>query len=660
MARLITWTPRQAREELQKRFDAATNARKDLECEWRECERAVFATDGGDAKFNLSVDGDTDGKPNIIGTNRICHHVRFIHSQLATNPPMVMGTPTTNDINDHRKAKLADKLIHYGLRQYNVKDTTDRVAWNTLIYGTSFAKTIWDSDAGEVLEYDQESGEVIMDGDWSYSCISPWSIYLDPGAATFGGDKPVKWMFEEFYMPYEEACYRWPDKLEVLQQMLIEDKNASFKSGDTHRSGLEQAQHNVVRVAQYWERGMPWNGMLGRFCWCIMNDQGQKLDLLTPIGPNPNAFKPSLESNLPGKAELPYLCFTELDIPDTVYGKSMVAYAIKHQDVRNMLQTATLDILKAHGVARLVVFGGADVDTADAISNSPLDIIRVDGNQAPTFVPPVPLPAGMSSFTQEMNVAEDTIFGINESMLGQMNRETAGTAMNYATQNGNMIRHRLFIKLTQFTESLWKSYLNNIKHHWTTARTIKVSGAERAYETIELKGADIDGGYDITCEYGTSFSLDPNQRRADILQMAPFLKEAGITPKNMLKQMRLSSMDALYDLAEMGRDRQDEIFRKMIDSGQYIAPEKNQDHASMLEYCQLYVMTAEFNNLPQDRKELVNKHFDERLAMSGTQAAQAQGATGQAPATGAEALGVPEGPAAPQAPGNLMDLLSKA
>jgi hypothetical protein len=660
MARLTTWTPAQARAELQKRFDAAVNARKDLEWEWRECERAVFSVDGGDPKFHQNIDQDTDGKPNIIGTNRICHHARYIHSQLSTNPPVVMATPTTNDINDHRKAKLADKLIHYGLRQYNVKDTTDRIAWNTLIYGTGFAKTIWDADAGEVLEYDQESGEVTMDGDWAYSCISPWSIYLDPGAATFSGDKPVKWLFEEFYMDFDEACYRWPDKLEVLQQMLIEDKNASFKSGDTHRSGLEQAQHNVVRVCQYWESGMPWNGMLGRFCWCIMTEQGQKLDLLTPIGPNPNAFKSSLDSNLPGKAVLPYLCFTELDIPDSAYGKSIVSFAVKHQDVANVLKTATLDILKAHGVARLVVFGGADVDTSDCISNSPLDIVRVDGNQAPTFVAPVPLPAGMVNFTQEMNVDLDLLFGINESMMGQMNRETAGSAMNYATQNGNAIRHRLFIKLTQFTEALWKSYLNNIKKNWTTERTIKVSGAERAYETIELKGANIDGGYDITCEYGTSFSLDPNQRRADILQMAPFLKEAGITPKNMLKQMRLSSMDALYDLAEMGRDRQDEIFKRMIDSDNYIPPEKNQDHASMLEYCQLYVMTAEFTNLPQNKKDLVNKHFDERLAMSGQQAAEAQGAGAPPPATGAEALGLPAGPAAPAAPGNMMDLLSKA
>jgi hypothetical protein len=142
--------------------------------------------------------------------------------------------------------------------------------------------------------------------------------------------------------------------------------------------------------------------------------------------------------------------------------------------------------------------------------------------------------------------------------------------------------------------------------------------------------------------------------------MAPFLEKAGITPKNMLKHMRLADMDAMYDLAELGRDRQDEIFRKMIESDQYIKPEKNQDHASMLEYCQLYVMTAEFANLPLDKQELINNHFNDRLAMSGQQAAEAQGAAQPPPASGAEALGVPKGPAAPTPPGNLMDLLSKA
>jgi hypothetical protein len=660
MPKLISWSPKMAREELQKRFTAACNARKDWEYEWREAERAVFAADGGTpGPASENINNEEIGKPIRIGTNRITRNARYIHSQLATNPPMIVPKPTSNDVEDHRKAKIANKLIHWGLRQYNVKDTMDRIWWDTIIYGTGFGKTYWDPDSGEVLEFDEKSGEIVMEGDWCFSRVSPWAIYLDPGAATFDGDRPVKWLFEEFYMPYEEACYKFPDKLKLLEQYLIEDKNSTFKSGDTHRSGLEPAQHNVVRVLQYWEKGAPWNGLVGRFCWCVVDDQGSELELLTEVVANPARFKPKLDSPLPGTAVLPYLCGTDLDVPDTVYGKSMVAYAIKHQDVRNMLQTATLDILKAHGVARLVVFGGAEVDMSDAISNSPLDIIRVDGNQAPTFAPPVPIPQGMISFGQEMDTSIDLLFGINDSMLGLIQRETAGTAMTYASQQGNIIRHRLFIKLTYFAEALWKNFLNNIKHHWSTSRTVKVAGNERAYDTIDLKGTDIDGGYDITAEFGTSLSLDPNQRRADLLQMAPMLEKAGVTPKTLLKHMRLSDMDTLFDLMELGRDRQDEIFRKMVESGQYIAPTKEQDHASMLEYCQYYVMTAEFTALPQDRKALISKHMDERLAMTGKQAAAAQGQPTEPPASGAAMLGAGAEPPAGPPPGNLMDLLTK-
>lgn len=661
MVKLDTWSPQKARDELQKRLNAAMLSRKEWEAEWRVCERAVFAADGGDNRMSQAPVPEDDAKPNVIGTNRIMRNCRLIHSQLSTNPPMVLPKPTSNDVNDQRKSKIADKLIHYGLRQYNVQDTTDLVTWSTLIYGTSFAKTFWNSESGEVLEFDEESGEITMEGDWEYTAVSPWAIYADPGAATFSGDKPVKWLFEEWWMDYEEACYRFPDKVRLLEQKKIEDRYAAYKSADVHRSNLEPAQHNVVRVLQYWEAGLPWNGFQGRFCWCITNEVGLDLELLTEIIPNPNAFKPSLDSNLPAKGSLPYLCFTELDVPGTFYGKSMTSYAYKHQDVRNMLQTATLDILKAHGVARLVVYGGSEVDMTDAISNSPIDIVRVDGQQKPDFINPVPIPPGMPTFIQAMNDAEDTIFGINESMLGQQSRETSGAAMNYATQNGNLIRHRLFIKLTKYTESLWKNYLNNIKHKWTTERTIKVAGVERAYETIDIKGADIDGGYDITAEYGTSFSLDPNQRRADIMQMAPFFEKAGVPMKNLLKFMRLADMDAIYDMTELGRDRQDEIFRKMIDTGNYIPPHENQDHASMLDYCQTYVMTAEYMNLAPNLQQLIDRHFKERRDMAGQQTAAASGAATQPPASGAQALGMPDGGAAPASPppGNLMDLLSK-
>jgi hypothetical protein len=79
----------------------------------------------------------------------------------------------------------------------------------------------------------------------------------------------------------------------------------------------------------------------------------------------------------------------------------------------------------------------------------------------------------------------------------------------------------------------------------------------------------------------------------------------------------------------------------------------------MLEYCQYYVMTAEYTALPQDRKDLISQHMDERLAMTGKQAAAAQGQPTEPPASGAAMLGAGAEPPAGPPPGNLMDLLTK-
>lgn len=634
MAKLVTWSPEQAELELSKRFKFAKEARKSEEELWLEAERGAYSIDGGDPRFSnspMDTEMDRGGNVTFIGTNRINHHIRYKHSQLATNPPMILAKPTSNDPEDHRKAKVADQLAHFALRQYSLQDTTDLVTLSAIVYGSGFGKRVWNPALGEVLDFEEESGEVTTDGDFEYTAISPWRMYPDPDSLTWKGSTGVKWLFEEVLMDYQEACFLWPDKGDLLQAYRIQQENTLAGVTSADQSHMRRPKYDVVRVLQYWERGLPYNGLIGRFGWAATN--GEEVKLLEPLQKNPHAFSP--DGKRPGVAQLPYDIITDQDVVGSYWGRSDTNFAVKHQDARNMLDTAQLDILKAHGVARLVVFGGSEFKAEESITNSPLDVIVVDGPQKPDFVNPVPMPQGMISFTESLKRGEDEIFSINEAMMGQMSRETAGTAMQYATANGNAIRYRLFIKYTKYVEQLYKDFFNIAKKHWDTPRTVKVVGKERAISVIDIKGADIDGGFDLTGEFGSSFSLDPIQRRQEIMTMSPIFEKAGVSSKATLKFMRLGEIDSVYDLVELGATRQDEIFRKMIETGQYIPPEQYQDHASMIEFAQNYVMTAEFSYLPQDKKDLVVQHFNERLAMTGQQAATAMGA-GAPGAQGAE------------------------
>jgi len=150
---------------------------------------------------------------------------------------------------------------------------------------------------------------------------------------------------------------------------------------------------------------------------------------------------------------------------------------------------------------------------------------------------------------------------------------------------------------------------------------------------VDLQGADIQGGFDLVVEYGTSFSLDPMARRQEIYQMIPLLKEAGLTARAILGMLKLNELDSLVDRTQLAAIRQREIFERMIANQTYITPRELQEHNAMLEEGYTYVMSAEYDALPEADKALVDRHIKEREEM----AAQSQ-ASAQAPANPLAAL----------------------
>ncbi len=239
--------------------------------------------------------------------------------------------------------------------------------------------------------------------------------------------------------------------------------------------------------------------------------------------------------------------------------------------------------------------------------------------------------------------------GVNDSMLGQVNRELSGFAVQTAIDAGNQCRRRLFNKYTQSVRDFWRMYLGNVVKYWNDPRTITVLGKEKAFEAADLRGADVSHGYDFVVEYGASLSLDPARRREEIMQLMPIFEKAGIPDKTILSMLRLNELDALYDRTQLSADRQREIFEKMLATGQPIEPRDLQDHAGMLDYAYTFVMSAEYRDLGSEEQEMIDEHIKKREQMA------AQAATkGQAdPAAAAAAAGgapPPPGPPATMSP----------
>src|SRR5687767_13253605 len=176
MRKIIIWSPEQAAKELEKRLTYCFEAHRALHDEFDINERVIYNTRGdAHASSNVSVSYESkaelgslsgvDGSSTDVGINFVFKNQRFIHSQLSANPPSVVAKPTSSDINDRRKADAADRVIRYSIRRYKLHEQFDRATWNTLTYGTGIIKAVNNPDLGEILDYDKQTGELLMEGD---------------------------------------------------------------------------------------------------------------------------------------------------------------------------------------------------------------------------------------------------------------------------------------------------------------------------------------------------------------------------------------------------------------------------------------------------------------------------------------------------------------
>lgn len=648
-----SWTEDEAKKELARRLKRAKAYReKYLEDTWRENEITVFQAyekNGGLSDVGISdvQEGLVDGFDSLdsdMGINYAFKYHRFIHAQMSANPPSVIPIPTSSEYKDRRAAKAADAFIAHGRRKMQLQEKVDLTTLQTLTYGSGFAKTCYDPYLGDAWDYDEETGEITMQGDISIKPRLIWNIFLDNEATTWD---EVKYVFERHFMSYDEAVAKF-GTTEEIRRKLKEAKGNGKKRNSWYDEDDKELVEDVVIIYEYYEKASPINGMDGRHCFLLEDGC-----LLTPVKPNktPNAA-------------LPYHVLTDIDVPGHVYGKANIEYVVRLQDVLNKLDSTILDNVQAHSAVRLVVFEASEVPD-DGITNNGWEVLNLRGGNgtAPHFMQPPQLMPDLYNLRQSIVNGMEQLMGTNESMFGQVSREMSGFSLQTAINAGNMVRRRLFNKYTLFVESMYSMYLQLVQEHYDDKRQILVVGEEGAADIAYFSGANISGGFDLKVDYGTSFSLDPASRREEIMLMWDKLIEGGATPRQLIQKLNLNEVGNLFDMMEVGKRRQLEIFDEMISKFEetgtliYIEPEKNEDHGSMLEAAKEFRMGMVFKSLDPELQAAIDQHIDDRLEMAASVAAggpgqeQAPPMPGMPPAPGAPMPGAEPAAPAPAMPG---------
>ncbi len=597
--------------------------RKDMfEDQWAINEAAIYPDNVRNIKNGTDESGHMVDMPTSIAARRqestssvsmeTCYamkYARYLLAQASANPPSCIPTPKTADYGDRKGALAADGFLTYGRKKTITQEIQDRRMLGTFTYGTGFSKTFFNKKLGDI-KTDKENETVETFGDIDSYSPSTWNVWLDAKAKC---EEDIEHFFEKTTKSSDECCSRWPE---------FEDR---FYADNKKENEVNQLyKKHTKEIWEYWLRGDPWNGFAGCMAYFLFEN-----DEVTILESDVNPF--------PG-ARLPYRIQGDIDEPAQVYCRSVIDYIAPLQLLLNFLDTTVTQQAEVHGSAKLVIWGGMKLAN-EAIDNSFTKVLEVSGyanGVTPQYIKPASLLQHIPYIRDRVLQGMEALAGLSESSFGQVNREMSGFASQTAINSANLTRRRFFVKYQKVTEDTCNDYLELVQMHYKEKKQLKIIGKEDAFTIGYFNGADIEGKYDFTSEYGTALSLDPASRREEIMLMMPLLEKAKVSPKQILGYLRMSDSKNAIDIAERARTRQFEIFDEMeatymlTEELNQIEPEKNEEHADMLEACREYRVSAQFKTLPPDLKKLIDEHYDLRLAAASALSAQPADTTGGA------------------------------
>jgi hypothetical protein len=616
MPKVESPSPEEIKERLTAQLEWAKTHRKPHERQWwannQILDSAVGSMEiGATLSYDNAADyrhGSVDSANTTVGINYAFKFVRFLHSQLSANPPSVITEPTSSDLGDRRSADAADRVLSHIRRDKDIQEVVDQATLKTLKKSIGWVKVFWNPNKGEIFDFNETTGEVTMQGDVDVYSPPTENVWIDADASRWSD---VRHTYELLHFTKEEALFRFPEARELIERNF--SARVSRRIGTTLTNNDEPKQFAPrLDVYEYYEKGLPTNGGVGIRAYMLANEDGSPGELLEPPTKNPHY-----------KAGLPLKPLTYIDKEETLYSQSVVEYVAGLQDNLNRLDSLILENIQAHGVARIVVpKGSAD----ESITNSPFDIYQVGApGESPHFIQAPSLMPDIYKHRQAMVDGIQELFGINDSMLGIQRREQSAVSQQTSVEQGTAIHRRLHIKYATWIESIYRDIIGLVKENWDEKRTIMVLGKEKAFETADLKGSDVAGGFDFKVEHGASLPIDPNARREFLVLNMPLFEKAGVGPKELLKLMKLNDVGGAFDRIEMAGDRQREIFEAMAVAWYekkpiYIAPEEGEDHLSRLEWARGYTESAEFRDLDDGLKDLLRQHVKDRKQMAAQEA----------------------------------------
>lgn len=215
----------------------------------------------------------------------------------------------------------------------------------------------------------------------------------------------------------------------------------------------------------------------------------------------------------------------------------------------------------------------------------------------------------------------------------------SATAVAYLQEENDSIYAPEIATIEEACEKVGKQLLVMVNQFWDIPRKIKVAGENETFETMMFSNADVRGNTDFRVESGSSLPQSRSAKQAFIMEM---MDKGYIPPQKGLRYLDLNETNRLYDEMQTSV-RQVQRENIMMKNGTPAVINWFDNVPDHIDGHQTYMRSQEFENQPDEIKQIFLQHLQQHVQQFQTQGSVDQQMMGMIPQPGMPQPGPPPG-----------------
>lgn len=465
--------------------------------------------------------------------NRIRPIIRTEISRLTSQKPSATVVPATSEDKDMSAAQAAEQIWDSIYRSQKIGAKFRQTILWTLCTGNGYIKSYWDPQkkSKQWKPMDQQMAAMCQkmglptenppDGDFCYEMVTPFHLFVPDMMQEDIEDQPYVIQIQT----------RSPEWIKLNYGITVEPNTmeASDILNDSFLNlvGAGEFKRDSVMCYEVWIKPgnvefMPQGGMF------------------TIVGSRLVQF---VEGNPYIHQQYP---FTKIPHIPTgrFYADSVITDLIAIQREYNRTRGQITENKNAMAHERLLAAKGSIV--ASKITTEPGQIIEYNlGFPEPTPLPMQNLPAHVMQELDRLLMDFEDISGQHQVSKGQVPAGvTAATAINFLQEQDESMLSTTYAGIEEAFEKIGYQTLCYVKQYWDFPRQVKIAGRDQSFNVLSFRGADLGDNTDLRVEAGSALPTSKSAKQAFIMDM---MTQNFIPPEKGLELIDMGGINRLYD-----------------------------------------------------------------------------------------------------------------